>query len=540
VRIEWRHFRKPAPLLAILALVLFLLALAFRGWDSYVEDGLSRWAVGELATQTDSTYRLSLGDLSFLPLAGSISFDSAAVTTDLARNRRRPAPLPALNARAQECRVTGLDLVRLALGKAFNARTLECRSVAAHVGLPGGTKPRPDTRVSGLGISPPLGLSSLRLAHLSLPSFRLSLERPGARGPASVVLERARFEAAGLDLGRGSGSAERARLQAGGVMLRPDTLIELAVDSLDAELTDSTLSLIGVRHEPTVPEAEWIRRMRVRRDRIRFALDSLQARGVAYRAFLASGAIAIRAMELRGPRLDVLSDQRMAPGPPRRRRTPQQVASQARSALRLDTMLVRAGTIVYRERKPKTERPGVVTFEQVRATILHLDLPSRGEPLRIAASARLMGEGPLTARATVPLDAPDFRYELSGRLGRMPAKALNRFLAVNEAYQFDDGTAEEVTFTQTVRGGRAVTVVTPRYRDLSVEPSGEGGGVVGSVGREIKDFIAGAFVVRSSNPDDDGEHLRRGRTIRRYSPQRTWLQFIWFGLRDGLQAVMKE
>lgn len=540
MRIEWSDLRKPAPLLVLLALFLLVAALAFRWWDSYVEDGLGRWAVDELARQTDGAYHLALGDLSFLPLTGSLAFDSAAVATDSARNARRPVPLPVLAARARECRMTGLDLVRLALGGALSARVLECRSVTAHVALPETAADTAGVAGSVRGVSLPLGLSSLRLARVTLPSLSLVLERPGDRGSASVVLERARFEAEGLDLDRETATARRARLQAGGFVLRPDTLIELNVDSLSADLTDSSLTLIGVRHEPTVPEAEWLRRVRVRRDRIRFALDSLQARGVAYRAFVASGTIAARALELRDPRLDVLSDHRIPRGPARRRRTPQQVARETRSPLRLDTVSVMGGAVVYRERKPETERAGVVTFEQVRATILHLDLPSRGEPLRVEARARLMGQGPLTVRATVPLDAGDFRYELSGRLGRMPAKAFNRFLSVNEAFEFDNGAVEEITFTQTVRGGRAVTAVTPRYRELSVESTGDGGGVIGAVTREVKDFLVGVFAVRSRNPDEDGEELRTGRTVRRYSPERTWLQFVWFGVRDGLLAVLKE
>jgi hypothetical protein len=208
--------------------------------------------------------------------------------------------------------------------------------------------------------------------------------------------------------------------------------------------------------------------------------------------------------------------------------------------VRLDTVRVLGGAIVYRERKPDTERAGVVSFEQLRATILNLDLPSRGKPLRIEARARVMGAGTLTARATVPLDAPDFRYELTGRLGGMPAKAFNRYLSENESFEFDDGVVDEITITQTVRGGRAVTAVTPRYRELSVEPSGEGGGVIGSVTRGVKDFIADAFVVRSRNPDEDRTELRTGRTVRRYSRDRTWLQFMWFAIRDGLLAALKE
>jgi hypothetical protein len=60
------------------------------------------------------------------------------------------------------------------------------------------------------------------------------------------------------------------------------------------------------------------------------------------------------------------------------------------------------------------------------------------------------------------------------------------------------------------------------------------------VAREVKEFVAQTFAVRSRNPDDDGEELRTGRTVRRYRPERTWLQFVWFGVRDGITAVLRE
>jgi hypothetical protein len=543
---HWRDLRRPAPLLAIVAGTLLLLVLAFRGWDSYVEDGLGRWAVDEIARQTDSTYRLALGDVTLLPLDGSISFDSATVITDTARNARRPRPLPGLTVGGSECRVSGIDLVRLALRRAFNARVLECRRMKVDLTLTPGT--REDSAVTADTASversvrrlvQPLGVSSIRIAEITVPSLSLSLRRPGPRGGSSVALQRARFEATDIVLDPRTASVDRAWLAATGLVLRPDTLIEFSVARLEADFTDSTLSLAGAEHEAAIPEAEWVRRVRVRRDRIHFALDSLHARGVAYRAFLTGGDIEIRALELRGGRLDVLSDRRIPKGPPPRHRTPQQVAAQTRSALRLDTVLVVGGTITYRERKPETDGPGVISFERVRGTIRHLDLPSRGEPLRIEASARLMGEGELTARATVPLDAPDFRYELSGRLGRMPAKAFNRFLSVNEAFAFDNGWVEEIEFRQSVRAGVARTRMTPRYRDLSVDPTGGGGGVLGSVTRGAKEFLAQSFVVRSSNPDGDDEP-RVARTTRPYYPKFTWLQFLWFGLREGLMEVIKE
>ena len=541
-------------LLAAVALAVVVVALAFRLWDRYVEDQLGRWAVGEIARLTSGTYRLVLGDLSFQPLAGSISFDSAIVATDTSRNRQREKPLPTLEGRAHGCRMSGLDLLGLAFRRSFVARRLECDRVVARIALP--SRPREERRPALDSAPPaarleklarPLGLSSFRIAEVALPALSFTLTRPGARGGSSILVEHAWFEAKGLVFDptanpreRRNLSADRARLRATGLVLRPDTLIEIAIAGLEADLTDSTLRLAGARHEPSIPEDEWVRRVRVRRDRIRFEVDSVRARGVAYRAFVATGDIGIRALELEGARLDALTDKRIPRGRPSRHRTPQQVAASPGQALRLDSVIVNRGTIVYRERKPERERPGRVGFDSVRATILDLHLPPREKPLGIVASARLMNQGLLTLEASVPLDAPDFRYELSGKLGRMPATALNRFLAENEPFELDDGWIERITFRQTARGGRVTTILTPRYRDLSVEPTGDGGGPIGSAKRAVEEFFADAFVVRSRNPDEDGDNLRTARSVRRYDPATSWIQFLWFGLRDGLMEVLKE
>jgi hypothetical protein len=545
---------RPIVVVAAVGLTLVFVLLAFRWWDRSVEDRLGQWAVGEIARRTDSTYHLALGDLSFLPLAGSISLDSAVVSTDSLRNRRRKSPLPSLEWRARGCRVSGLDVVRLVFRRSFVARALGCDRVVAGIALASRAedegRPTLDSASPAAVLEEPaeqLGLSSFEVADLSFPALSLTLERPGRRGGTSIIVEHARFEAKDLvfeptssSRGRPALSAGRARLTATGLVLRRDTLTEIAIAGLEADLTDSTLRLADARHEPSIPEDQWVRRVRVRRDRIRFELDSLRARGVAWRAFIATSDITIRALELEGARLDVLVDKRIPRGRPQRHRTPQQEASDGGPVLRLDSVLVSGGTMVYREREPGSERPGRVSFDAVRGRILNLHLPSRGKALGIKAEARLMNEGLLTVEASAPLDATDFRYQLSGRLGRMSATAFNRFLAENESFDFGDGSVDGIDFRQTVTGGRALTTVTPRYHGVSVRPTSEGGGLLGSVKRAVKKFVANAFVVHDRNPDENGEHLRTARIVRRFDPAKTWLQFLWFGLRDGLMEALKE
>jgi hypothetical protein len=47
-------------------------------------------------------------------------------------------------------------------------------------------------------------------------------------------------------------------------------------------------------------------------------------------------------------------------------------------------------------------------------------------------------------------------------------------------------------------------------------------------------------VVRSRNPDEDGDNLRTARTVRRYDPANSWIRFLWFSLRDALTEALKE
>lgn len=530
---------------------LVLAIVALQVWDRGVEARLGRWAEAEVGRRTGGAYRLTVSHVTFLPFDGSLAFDSAVVLTDTARNRRRAEPLPLLQWGSHGCRVAGVDAVRLLLHRTFVARELGCDRVSTSITLmpPAGSRQRADSAKEAPLEELPrsLGLSSVRIARVSLPALHFALRRPGSDGGSSVILDRARFEAADVVFDPSAAprqgrqlSARRAGLVADGFVLRPDSTTRIMVAGLIADFPDSTLRLLRVRHEPEIPEDQWVRRVRVRRDRVRFEADSLRGRGVAYRALLATGDIDIRALEVAGARLDVLTDRRIPKGLPRRHRTPQQVAADSASAVAIDTLVVRGGSITYRERKPGAERPGRASFEGVRGRVLHLHLPSRGKPLHMEAEARVMGEGRLVAEAEVPLDAADFRYRLSATLGGMPVRPFNRFLSSNEAFEFENGQIDSVTIEQTTRRGVATTVITPRYHDLSVNPTGEGGGPVGSVGRALKKFVANAFVVRGRNPGEDGKNLRTVRTVRRYDPTKTWVQFLWLSVRDGLMEGLKE
>ena len=56
----------------------------------------------------------------------------------------------------------------------------------------------------------------------------------------------------------------------------------------------------------------------------------------------------------------------------------------------------------------------------------------------------------------------------------------------------------------------------------------------------VTKFVANALVLRSRNPADDGDDFRVARTARVYDPANTWVQFLWFSLRDALMVGLEE
>jgi hypothetical protein len=423
-----------------------------------------------------------------------------------------------------------------------------CRNVTAtmQILLTAAAKKRPPDTTTARAVdepnAPPLGINHFRIGDVSFPALIFSLRRKGPRGESTLSLERARLEAdlfeydPNAPLGQRAGSSKSVRLDASGFLLRPDSMSEFAISRIDVGLSDSTLRLDSVVYRLRVPDSVWVRAQKRRRDRIMFGFDSLVGRGVDYRRFIRANEFHVRALELNGARLDIFSDKRLPAGPSSRHSTPQQAAQRSHPAFHMDTLLLRDASIVYQEQKPKRDRPGRLTFSQLQGRIANIEVPSEGAPLEADISTRLMNAGLLSARLSVPLDAPDFRFKLTGTLGTMPALVLNDFLEPTESMQLKGGTIDSVQFAINTTNGVAKTHLVPYYHDVAIDF--KGGGVGGFLKAGLIEFAANKFKVRATNPEEPGKPPRKAATSRTYDPMKPWLAYLWFNLRDGLMKTI--
>ncbi len=573
---------------------LVLLGVAGAGWwlrrlaPARVSEAVRTWAAARALALSDSIYRLSVGSISYNPAAGSVTLDSFRLTTDSVRNAARARPLPIVTLVVRGGHVDGVRFRNFTGSgrRTIAVGTIRLDDVDAEVVLPPPLEPvgGPETPPAGpatpaapgprdttgakpvrtaadsarevdffewrRGVSLPKGVPRIRIGRVLVPQVTI-LVRPttGAQGQVRVLPQLAmELDSLVMDARDTATTpiyARDIRLRAERYHGGWDSLTSLSIDRAEGSFADSVLRVEGVQIRPTKSDAELRRAGGPRHTRVIATLVRFDARGIAWGEILKHATLAVRAVEIEAPGLDLLSDQNL----PEARggddpQMPNQVMHDFPLRLMIDSALVRDGKITYGELEPGKPMPGVVTFEGIRASVLNLSNdPGRmsvEHPAVLTASTRLMGTGLLATVLEIPLLSERFDMKYHGTLGPMPFTDFNRFAATNSDVHFAHGDVLGVEFNATVTAGRAKGWVVPRYRDLAIGLEGKDGGAMAKAKRSIASFIANKFVLRRNNPEGgDKGPLVTAAIDRRRAPSEGLFSFLWFTLRDPIRKVVK-
>jgi hypothetical protein len=409
------------------------------------------------------------------------------------------------------------------------------------------------------GVRLPPYAPRIRIARVVFPQIALDVRLPRtAHGAIRLELESLEWTMADLVLDPTDTSAaarplfsRRIDLQATDFLTHPDRATVVRVAWLRTSLTDSTLEIRGVSFAPSKGGAAFRRSRRYRHDLIELSAGRLTAQGIDFGALLVGDGVRARRIEVDSFRIEIRNDRRRPEGPSRRpHRTPQQWVADLDETLRLDSLQVRNGEVVYRQHAAGRARPGVFTFANIEAAAENVNhvvgRHTRRDPMTLTARAHVQHAGRLDLHVVVPLDAPRFALTMRGTLGAMSALAFNPFVVETQALRMEHGRVATIDFRLAVENGVARGTITPRYNDLSVSITRSGsdgilgsGGILGGAARGIASLAAGTRL-RSDNPDDPASAPRIGTIRRRFTPDQTLIAFLWAGVRDGLLSVVRK
>jgi hypothetical protein len=579
-------------LLAVCVVGLVALYLISRRASPLIDGLLRSWAVGEIASQSDSVYALHVGRLHFNWPRRRVTLDSAVVVTDSARNAARSWPKTTLHGVLRGCIISGINLPRLVFGRGLAASHIGCAEVQWESDAPpdsaavarlqaarasGTRRPAPPPappRQPGApqrAIEAPHGafMSIQRDLHLprQVPTIRIGrvvfpdvaigiVARKPSGDRKRFDLAHARLLVTGVVVDPAAPEYRARPLFADGVMLRadstefaPDTAQMVRVGALEIDLTDSTITVQDFEQGPRISDADFQRLSPYRRSRMRVSAARLAIRGMDQGGYSRGGAMVARTIELDSLRLEILDDKRKPrrPGPRVPRRSLQTWFSALENRVAVDTIRATNAAIIYEEFQSGHDRPGRLTIDDVDLTALHL----RHEPGRRDASdtmslelrGKIMRAGQLRLAITTPLDAARMTMWVRGSLGSMDAQALNPLIEHVTPARVKSGRIDGVVFEYTVRNDVARGVVVPRYTDLGADITGTGAsGILGAknpIGGLLRAGAEAAqgMKVRQNNPDKPDDPPRVGQVNHRFGGE-SLPSWFWNVLKQGLLDVV--
>ena len=544
----------------VLAAALFAFVVDRR--SKVIETVLHDWASRQIAEATDSTYQLSVSGVDLSVMLGRITIDSIRLHTDTLRNDFRAEPLPVLTAMATGCGVRGVNVWSLLLGRGVNARLFRCEGISAAVlevvrrRVP--VKPAAETPKAAMplvsdSIHLPSVLPLILVHNTELPNISLDYTRRATDSSEmhvtlerlGLVLRETRIDPAVPPKARRPLFSKQALVSATSLEVGNEDRSVL-FGQMRANLTDSTLALDSVVVGPTLPDAEWFRQQKQRRDLVRMQLDSARLRGIDYRRLgsIEGGVVAHR-VEVFDFRVHVTSDKNLPASPTKKkRRTPQQFFATMDRPVAIDTAVVTGGRIAYTERGVGKSATGTMTWDKVHAEIVNLKSSATASgtapPTVIKASALLLGKGKLETVFEIPLTAPQYDMKYSGSLGPMDMAALNAFAEPVMGAKVTSGALQSVHFSVVVRNGRSSGQITPLYRDFKLQLTDKKANFVKKAGLAIVSLFANTFKVRGDNVNKPGDSPEVGRINYPYSATATLPQFLWYALRQGLGDVFMK
>ncbi|HEX5817423.1 MAG TPA: DUF748 domain-containing protein [Gemmatimonadales bacterium] len=527
------------------------------------------WIAHRVATLSDSVYQVRLHRLRYQPATRSLRFDSLVVGTDVVRNQARHHPLPTLTLSVHNGRVTGIDAWDIVSGRRIRAKEVGFDSVRTVVVLPpifhdsaaapkpapADTGPKPTMIVIGEADSAVLGSALALVERVRFDNMGGRLVLPFADGPQelelaglSVDLEHVTF-----DPRREATSpfhVADVRVQARRFVGDLGKTDRLALAGLSGSFKDSTFQLDSVRLAPRGGDAGYMKGRKYRGTRAQVGADRLAVEGLDWDGLLQGTRVAARRLVVDGLELDLMLDKRLPanPGPKKPRPYPQQRVAALRGLIEVDSVILHKSRVQYAERSPTGDRPGRLRFEDIEGAITNFtNDPARqtdSTPLRLEATAKLMGAGRLEALIEFPLLSPHFDARYRARLGRMDATHLNEILGPLVGAEIKEGEFTSLVLDARVRNGVYSGILIPQYRNLGVtipqtaKQKKEEHGVKGffkGIKRGAMN-VAANTVVRTNNPAKPDKPPETGTVAH---VRRPWESF-WAGIWQSLKPALKE
>jgi hypothetical protein len=527
----------------ILGIVVVLVA-AFPFWFNYkYKDILRERLPGIMAKATDSLYHVSVDDIEIHIYHRKVNIRGVRVWPDslkraqLANGKRLPGFLI-------EADIAAIDVEGIKWAEIIADKELSCRSISTVLPTIKVERMPDSLRTNKQENGKRQKMEGLSAGEISIVQPRIEIrDRTDADSTlvylkgGSIRLEDWELNIDAKEEGKRFVFAKRGYIKLDSLtMSGPGRYYSINTGGMSFESERNSFSISNLSVVPAMGTDEFYRKAKLQKTMFSIVLPKITVSGLDWDGLLKQGILKMRKIELDRPSLSAYMSRMPPPDTTiKMGNYPHQLLLKSRMPIKVDSALIRGGTIRYTELNNKTRAEGTIPFNNVYAVMTNLtniQQAVNADPVcRLEMKAEFI-ESVLAATFRIRLDSKTGEFEVEGSQSACDATKLNSELKVMALTDMKSLNVKSFRFKFRADDYKASGDFVLLYDDLKLRMyKADDSGNVNSNG--LVSFIANTALLYPSNPMP-GEAIRRVHVTETRDPYRSFFNLTWRTLLRGM------
>jgi hypothetical protein len=315
---------------------------------------------------------------------------------------------------------------------------------------------------------------------------------------------------------------------------------ELRFGTLHITVPDSEMTVDSIKYYSLMDDEKFFAKSEFRQTWSRFDIHQIKIIGLDYLGLFEGNSYSARSVRIYDIFANILINMdkpfdKNSTNP----QMPNEILSSIKEKVKLDSIKIIDGRLKYCERFAIGTSPGVITFNNVNASISGIsNNKAHPDTTIITAGGLFMKSGIMKLHMAIPLASKDFSLRCSGSVSTMDITKINSFLEVAEHQRIKSGVIHSAAFSIIVNSGNANGTLRVIYENLSIAALNEDTGSEKGIFNQLSSFTGKTFVIRETNIPDDEGLMKIGEIKYTRNPDEPFFQFMWFALRSGIGNVV--
>lgn len=268
----------------------------------------------------------------------------------------------------------------------------------------------------------------------------------------------------------------------------------------------------------------------------------MELSGVNFGSYFKKGIVEVDTLISEGLHLELFMDKRKKEDFQKRPQMIHKTMENLKQIIHIEHMFIDNSYIKIEERpENNSPRSGVLFFSEINAHVTNVSnfVERRGKNrmLELDLSAKLMGEGLLTANVKFDLENPDGKFTLKGTLGKINLSSLNTMIEPEAKVKIKSGIVNRLDFNILANDYDGSGELIVRYENLEVELLNKDFEADQNILRKIGSFLANKIVIKSNNPNNNGE-VKKGNVYFMREKHKSMFAYWWKLIFSGMKSTL--